>query len=334
MNAPRSILVLRFSSLGDVVLATSVAVTLKKAYPDCRLDFLTLTDYEALLENHPSIDRVIGFPRTARAASLRELGLRLRSDGYDYVIDLHNTLRAKIIRKYLRAIPTFVFKKPRLRRTILYYFHRNLFPGDYSQVRTWHRAIEPLVGAAVSLPLLSVSKEEQQAVPAELAGSHYVCLVPGAAWPLKQWLPERYAELAHSIVEEYHIKVVLLGTLHDVICDEIVKLSSYVVDLRTVAELRRTLSVIAGSIVTIGGDTGLVHAAEALGVPIVMLLGPTAVETGGGTNRADSAMIAEELYCRPCSQNGSRPCHRKEQYCMTQITVDKVKSAVTARLSK
>ncbi len=339
MSTPRSILVLRFSSLGDIVLATSVTATLCRLYPDSRIDFLTLEEYASLLENHAVIDRVLAFPRQEGTSGLRALGLRLRSFDYDLVIDLHNTLRAKLIRKYLRSIPTYVFNKPRWHRFLLYYFHRNRFPAGFNQVHAMHEVIKPVNTKDVfSLPALKVSEEEKQAALIKFlpnrSGQDYICLIPGAAWPQKQWLAENYARLAQAIDDQYQISTVLLGTLDDVICGEIVKFYSTIINLQAATTLRESLSIIANSKLVLGSDTGLTHAAEALNVPAVMLMGPTSVETGGGTNRPESVTLGEELYCRPCSQNGSRPCHRKQQYCMTNMSVDKVKAAVVSVLGK
>jgi ADP-heptose:LPS heptosyltransferase len=79
---------------------------------------------------------------------------------------------------------------------------------------------------------------------------------------------------------------------------------------------------------TIGGDTGMVHASEALGVPVTMIMGPTNLQMGGGIMLETSVAIEKDLWCRPCSQNGKRPCYRSQQYCMTEISTSDVRRAV------
>ena len=83
------------------------------------------------------------------------------------------------------------------------------------------------------------------------------------------------------------------------------------------------MAIIANSELVIGADTGFIHAAEALGKNVAMILGPTSKETGAGVNRDSSVNIENnDIWCRPCSQNGKRKCYRDEQYCMTTISED------------
>ena len=89
------------------------------------------------------------------------------------------------------------------------------------------------------------------------------------------------------------------------------------------------MAIIAKSKYVIGADTGLVHAAEALGKRVVMIIGPTSRETGAGANRDDSISIENnDIWCRPCSQTGKRKCYRDEQYCITTITPEIVLSKI------
>ena len=85
---------------------------------------------------------------------------------------------------------------------------------------------------------------------------------------------------------------------------------------------------------TIGGDTGMVHASEALGVPVAMVMGPTNAQTGGGISLDNSVVIEKDIWCRPCSQNGKRPCYRSHQYCMTEISTEDVNRAVLGVLAR
>ena len=89
------------------------------------------------------------------------------------------------------------------------------------------------------------------------------------------------------------------------------------------------MAIIANSKFVIGADTGLVHAAEALGKRVVSIVGPTSRETGAGVNRNDSILIENNnIWCRPCSQTGKRKCYRDEQYCMTSITPQFVQNKI------
>ena len=84
------------------------------------------------------------------------------------------------------------------------------------------------------------------------------------------------------------------------------------------------MAIIANAKYIIGSDTGLVHAAEALNKFVYMILGPTSKETGAGLQLSKSKIIEKDIWCRPCSQNGSFPCYRREQYCMNSIEVQDI----------
>ena len=92
--------------------------------------------------------------------------------------------------------------------------------------------------------------------------------------------------------------------------------------------LRQALAILSNSTHVIGSDTGLTHAAEALRIPVSMILGPTSKETGAGVHLENSRNIEKNLWCRPCSQNGKRPCYRKNQVCMDSISVADVIQSV------
>ena len=101
------------------------------------------------------------------------------------------------------------------------------------------------------------------------------------------------------------------------------------VDLHGKTNLRESLAIVSQAKFVLGSDTGFIHAGEALNVPAITLLGPTSRQTGAGIfNKASQVVEQSELWCRPCSQNGSIPCYRKEQYCMTGIRTEDVIDAV------
>ena len=91
---------------------------------------------------------------------------------------------------------------------------------------------------------------------------------------------------------------------------------------------RQSLAVMSLAIHVVGSDTGMVHAAEAIGISATMILGPTSKETGAGTYlKASSNIEQSDLWCRPCSQNGKLKCFRSKQFCMEEIEVQKVYNA-------
>ena len=138
---PKRILVIKFSSIGDIVLTMSPLKTLKNIFPSARVDFLTLNDFAPILEGNKYIDRIISFDRDAGFRQLTKTGKWINNSDYDLVIDFHNSLRSKIIRFWIRNIPIRILIKPRWKRFLLFRFRKNLFPVDFSQLKLLHQPI-------------------------------------------------------------------------------------------------------------------------------------------------------------------------------------------------
>ena len=165
-------------------------------------------------------------------------------------------------------------------------------------------------------------------------GDNYIAVVPGAAWSQKQWSIDNYNNLMTRLIESFNSKIVILGATNDIICDQIIK-DDRKVNLKDKTSLRMAMGIVKYAKHTLGSDTGLLHISEAMGTPVTMILGPTSRETGARVTLSNSKVIEnKDLWCRPCSQNGSRPCYRKEQYCMSKINSEKVFDNVSKALSR
>lgn len=339
MDSPRTILVLRFSSIGDIVQATSPLASLRNRFPNARIDFITLSHFAPLLENHPSINRIIKINSSEPVMTLGSMGNSIDEE-YDLVVDLHNSLRTKIMCRRIVDTETLVYKKPRWKRLKLFQLHINDFANGFNQRSLYHDCLEPVLNGQTDIPstTLSISENEKNQTTDLLKQygieHDYLVVIPSAAWKTKLWSIEKYKSVFSTLLNETDLSIIILGSVKDEICDEIDIDDSRVLNVKGKTDLRTSLGIINNAQAAVGSDTGLVHAAEALGVPAVMIMGPTSVETGGGTFLENSVTLANEsLWCRPCSQNGKTPCYRKEQYCMTSITPENVINSLNSILS-
>ena len=340
MKYPRAILVLRFSSIGDIVQLTSPLKSLRDRFPETRIDVITLDDYAELLLDHPDINRIIHIPREMKYQELKEIGKMLAAKGYDLIIDLHNVIRSQIIRRQFKTGKKVIYIKPRWKRFELIEFKRNNFPDEFSQRWLYHQCLEELLNDDYQVPKakLVIQKNEQIEIKLflekeGLTGS-YITLVPGAAWPQKTWLVDHYKELVNLIINKLGLSIVIIGSKNDRICTAIANdKSKQILDLHGKLDIRKSLAIISLGEMTVGSDTGMVHASEALGVPVAMVMGPTNAQMGGGTSLDRSVVIEKDIWCRPCSQNGKRPCYRSQQYCMTEISTSDVHRAIQGMLS-
>ena len=328
MKFDQKILIVRFSSIGDIVQSTSPLKSIRNAFPDSPITFLTLSSYAPLLEMHPDIDCLLSLKRRQSFKKLFEMRKYLQSKRFHFVYDLHNSIRSNIL-TYGISKNIFRLKKPRLKRSLLFLFHINNFENTFSSLRLFHDNIGSIWKNKDEIPstYLKISKYEKEKAKEILSSKgvkkDFIAIVPGAAWNQKQWSSKNYI----SALNKLNLSSVILGSKKDKICDEISLGYKKAVNLAGKTDLRLAVSIISNAKKIIGSDTGLVHAAEALGKTVVMIMGPTSKETGGGTNKKKSTIVEKDIWCRPCSQNGKFPCYRASQKCLDSILPEEVVSA-------
>jgi len=327
--------------MGDIILSTPVIRALRQTYTDLTVDYLVHERFSPLVSHFdPPPHNVISFPPTVGATELPAFARGLDGADYDLVIDLHNSLRSKILRRYFPTAELRIYRKPRGKRWLLFYLWLNRFDPGFSVVSEYLRYAGLPVLEGERRPCLSFDTDAAREICRRFGlDQGYLVCVPGAAWPQKSWLKERYIELFNHRLAGSHEQLVFLGGPQDTICDHIAaalqpvpqgSIRRRVVNLKGKTGLEEALAVLSRSQLVIGSDTGLVHAGEALGIPAVMILGPTSRETGARTHHPDSCVHEVKLWCRPCSQNGRRRCYRRKQYCLTGISVDQVAESVTS----
>ena len=328
MKFDQNILIVRFSSIGDIVQSTSPLNTIRNAFPDSPITFLTLNTYAPLLEMHPDIDSLLSIKRKQSFRKLLDLRKYLHLKRFQVVYDLHNSIRSNIL-TYGISKKIHRVKKPRLNRSRLFFFHINKFETDFSSLRLFHDNIGSIWKCKDEIPptYLKISKFEKEKASRFLISRGvergFIAIVPGAAWSQKQWSSKNYISTLHKL----NLPAVILGSKKDKICNKISMGYNKAINLAGKTDLRLAVSIISNAKKIIGSDTGLVHAAEALGKTVIMIMGPTSKETGGGTYKKKSTIVEKDIWCRPCSQNGKFPCYRSSQTCMDSILPADVVSA-------
>ena len=330
----RRILCIRFSSIGDIVLTTSPVRSLRSIFPAASIDILTLSNFAPLLENNKYIDNIIQFDKKSGLTGLIKISSKIKKTNYDLIIDFHNSLRSKIVRFFLWRNPKRHLNKPYLKRFLLFRLNKNYFSADFNQIQLLHQPIQEWFRKKqYPPPELFVTNDEKKTAKIKLSKSGInqlpIVLIPSAAWTQKTWPADKYQKLIANLRKRKNVDFILLGEKNDAICSDIAKENNSILNLQGKTNLREALAIIAVSKFVIGGDTGLVHSAEALEKKVVMILGPTSRETGAGVNRAGSVVIENNtVWCRPCSQTGKRKCYRSEQFCMTTITPENVSETI------
>jgi heptosyltransferase-2 len=331
----RRILVRAPNWVGDAVMSLPVLSGLGKPFPKARLSVLAARRVAGLFEGHPLVAEVITYPQ-GRGKWQVLWGLRQR---FDLSLVLPNSLESAL-GLWLVGVPVRVGYNADARRAFLnvavtgrrhlaglhvVYYLLGLLTA-FGEVAT-------LTPPSLCLKIEEVTQAAELLAAAPLAGhGPWVGLSPGAAYgPAKRWPPERLAALGGELYREFGARLVLLGGPEErPVADRIKELlGGPVLDLVGRTELRQALAVLSRLKVLITNDSGLMHAAAALGVPLVAIFGSTnPAATGPFSSRA--AVLHHPLDCGPCFK---RTCDLGYP-CLEAITVAEVLAAVRPWLAK
>lgn len=322
------ILILRFSSFGDVLQTLSVAGRFAESFPEAEIHWVTRAEFAPLVSSHPHVSKVWTIDKKDSLSQLLALGGKLRNEKFTHIYDAHNNLRSHVLGWILNGIfgwrvwtgrHKFLRRSIyRWRRFLLFKFRRNLFPKPFSGQ---FALLEPLLkwGLPVTAPappqliLKNHDKRVDEVLPAHF--KNFVTLAPSAAFELKRWPLDHWKSLILMFPET---QFVVLGGPEDIFLSELVLVApDRVLNLAGKLPLLGSAEVIARSRVLISNDTGLMHVAEQIGKPCLALMGPAPF---GFPSRPLTKIYELDLSCRPCSKHGQGPCINAEFHkCMRDI---------------
>lgn len=325
---PGKILVIRLSAMGDVVLTTPALRSLRRRFPDARIDFLVKAAYAQVLQHNPSVDRVIPFEGEMRAAVEA-----LRKENYDLVVDLHNNLRSKYLRRAL-APRRVVLDKERWRTNLYIRLGIGSLPTTHV-VERYQRAIAPLGctpdDAGLDFFLMEEERERARLRLQSFSTVAPVAVVLGATKATKRWPTAYFAELLNAL----QLPVVLLGgpaereeahaLLQQLQVPAFDAVGTYTI-AQAAAFMRECRWVITH-------DTGMMHIAAAMNMKIFSIWGQTVPALGFSPYKADWVAIENKgLNCRPCSKIGYDSCPKKHFKCMLELSPARVLEQIRAEL--
>lgn len=308
------VLVLRFSSIGDIVLTTPVVRCLKQQIPDLELHYLTKTKFSSILEGNPHIDKLHVFEKSAV-----EVLAALKAENYDYVIDLHHNIRTLRLKRQLGR-KSFAFPKLNIEKWFLVYFKRRRMP-DVHVVDRYFKAVEAL-GVTNDKQVCDFYLRENEKVDVQQAFGveQYLAFAIGAQYATKRLPVEKMIEL----LQEIRFPVVFLGDKNDALVAE--QLIQHFPDRPFFQacgkySLRQSASLVQQAKAILTHDTGLMHIAACFKTPIVSVWGNTVPALGmypylPGNRELYSIHEVQDLSCRPCSKIGFKSCPKKHFNCM------------------
>jgi ADP-heptose:LPS heptosyltransferase len=332
---PKKVLILRFSSIGDIVLTTPVVRTVKNQLPGVELHYCTKKQYLPLLEANPYIDRV----HTLDEGIWPLIGA-LRKEKFDFVIDLHHNARTALIKTAL-GVKSCAFPKLNVEKWLFTNFKINKLPNLHI-VDRYMMAAEPL-GIKMDALGLDYFIPEKDEVPAEwLPVSHqrgFVAFAIGGQFATKKLPLERMIELCDKINKP----IILLGgkedsSTGDQISSFFEKRASNAVYEEGLRELNKktivfngcgkfsinqSASLIRQAMVVFTHDTGLMHIAAAFQKKVYSIWGNTTPLFGMYPYRTKFVVFENnKISCRPCSKLGHSQCPKGHFHCMKQVVFD------------
>ncbi|HEY7751544.1 MAG TPA: glycosyltransferase family 9 protein [Ignavibacteriaceae bacterium] len=296
------------------MLVTPVIRAIKKKYPVLQIDFLLKNEYLDILKNNPHLNKIFGY--VSDSSEMKSLISKLKEQQYDLVIDLQNNFRS---RKLTGSIgkPVVKFKKKNYKKFLLVNFKINLLKDALSIPERYAEAIEGLTLDAEGLEIYSEKKNN----PSLLDGKMYIGLCPGSKHFTKRWPKEYYLELG-NLLEQSGYAVVLFGGSDDLaLCSEISVQLKNAINLCNENNLLQTAADMKMCKLIYCNDSGLMHLATAVKVPVITFFGSTVKEFGFFPYKTKNTVLQiENLKCRPCTHIGRKSCPEKHFKCLNDIT--------------
>lgn len=339
-----SILLIRFSSIGDVLQCTSLPRCIRRRYPHSHIAFLTALPHQDLLLHNPHLSEVLALDRSEGLADLTRMCKTLRQRHWDLVVDLQGNLRSRFIRTALRA-PFVACPRRVLRRRLLTGFGIYLLSKKPNREGDFLRLLAPW-GVVDDAHSLEAHPEPVELLPAALAeawgqlcawrkeGRCVIGIAPGSAWPLKRWPFESFRSLAQRFLARDHGRVVCFGGPQESdtrqLAEDLGSAALCVVGC-TLSQAARFASAMDAMVCN---DSAALHLAEAVGVDVLAFFGATAKAWGYMPKRTNCRVLQHPLPCRPCTATGRGHCrHPWPQACLRAISVAEAETALHALLT-
>lgn len=327
------ILIIRFSSIGDILLTSPFIRQVRNKYPQAQIDYVVKSKFSELIRYNPHLNNIYEFGDPP-ADPLSILVKRINLEKYSFIFDLHNNIRSNIVRHRIRANKKYHIRKNKFEQKLLIWFKKNRY-GKITPIPERYLAVGKACGIEDDKKGLEFfwPKQTEQKVREKLnqAGldleKPIIGLVPGAGFFTKRWPLEYFAELSNRIYKSYQI--VVLGGKNETGLGEVLASNQKIHNFAGKLSLLETGIAISLMNLVISNDSGLMHMATAVNTPVVALFGSSVKELGFFPYRGKSLVLEnQDLNCRPCSHIGREDCPQDHFKCMREISPGRVYDSV------
>jgi heptosyltransferase-2 len=339
MKIINRILLIRLSSLGDVLLSTPLISLLSQKYPSAKIDFVIFQEYSELIRYHPGIHQVFEINKEEGLQGLNQIKNKLNSQSYEVILDLHNNFRSRWLTLRLSSLFSRVriyrIKKQKFARFLLVKYKINLYRKLYGKIiPVWEKYVRTAAHLGLSsenhngkpdLYLPDATRVSAEKILKRLnVPSSYITVAPGARHYTKRWPAENYASVINRVFRETGRTTLLLGGTSDkeTVQNMLKKVEKpAAISLAGEISLLETAAIIKNSQLLLTNDSGLMHVGSAMDIPLVAIFGSTVEEFGFFPAGSDIDIVQNEaLYCRPCSHIGRSACPEGHFKCMEEIS--------------
>ncbi|MCP4482002.1 MAG: glycosyltransferase family 9 protein [bacterium] len=300
-----NILVIRFSSFGDVVLATAFIEGLKKKYPNADIYILTKPEFNAVF--------------------VHRLEIKYKDSlHYNIIYDLSVNLRSFFFcfKQRLRGSRIIRVSKNIVARRLMVWF--KIFPRSNKNISILAKYSRFLRLESIVFPKIFLGDDKTNQILTKIKSKKYIGINPSAKWKNKCWIKERYAEVINQLLKQDNY-VVLFGDKGDIIFNsEIVsslKNSDKLINLTGILNKEQLFKAVSDLDLILTTDSAVLHIAQSFKVPVVAIFGPTIKEFGFWQPNPKDILVEVDLSCRPCHLHGGDFCPKGHFRCMKDISV-------------
>ena len=308
-------MVIRLSSLGDIILTTPVLAAIKAKYPRSVVDFLVLDKFAEAISGNPHIDtlRLFDKRRHQGITGIARFARTLHSQNYDQVIDLHVKLRSIILTAFIGA-PVFRYRKRSMHKSVGVKLRLMRYHVDDTIVNNYFGAVKHL-GIPIGDEKLCFNYRSED-VQYVAAYKNFVALAPGAANATKKWPLSYFAQLGKLLDE----KIIIIGGPEDIAAGQEIcrRIGANCQNLAGKLTLKQSGALIAQAKYIVCNDSGPFHMARAVGTRSFVLFGPT--DPKMFSYASDANLVYANLPCSPCSLHGDHKCPLSHFKCMWSLT--------------
>ncbi|MBI5554344.1 MAG: lipopolysaccharide heptosyltransferase II [Elusimicrobia bacterium] len=344
MDKIKRILIIQTAFLGDVVLTIPLVMAVKKAFPDSYLSVMVTPAVKEILENNPAIDEIIVFDKKGKDRSwpaFWKLAAKIKAHNFNVALLPHRSFKSVWL-CFLARIPkrigfnisagSFLLtaQVPYGKSKNIHEIDRNLDLLKPLGVKDEKSAIFLDPGPeAVNYALEFCNDYEIK------AGDLVIGINPGSVWPTKRYATEKYAALADRLIQGLKATVIIIGSPADVpVADKMAReMRETAINLAGRTTISQITAVMKRFNLLVSNDSGAMHIAVALGVPVVAIFGPTTQDFGFFPYSTKDLVVEKDLPCRPCGKHGGMRCPKNNFLCLKLITVSDVFDAVKRRLA-